>query len=491
MTNMIETIEGLDYYNLYINGEWVKSSSDRYIEVQNPATEEIIAYVTDANEEDTQLALETSEKAQIEWQKLSPIKRAEYLYKLNDKLKENKAYFANLLTLEQGKTYREALVEVDDTIAYMKYAADYATHITGEILPTPNPGERLMIEKVPYGVALGLCAWNYPLALVGRKLGPALVTGNTMILKPHESTPLATVAFMRLIDEVGFPKGVVNLISGDGPAVGNMLVKSPITKFITVTGSVRAGQAIYAAAAKNITALSLELGGKAPFIVLEDADIDVAVDAAVEARYANCGQVCICCDMVFVHEKVQEEFTDKLLAKVAKIKVGDPFDESTDMGPKVSLADLEKIDRIVKTTVEQGGRVLTGGQRLRGGIFDKGFYYPPTVLTDVTATMAAAEEEIFGPVLPIITIKDFDHAVKLCNDSPYGLASYLFTKDHATIMSASQRMQVGTIFINQGIAGYTHGYHNGHKLSGLGGEDGVHGLELYLQKRTLYMKSDI
>ncbi len=491
MVTMNKMLNDKKYYNLYIDGSWVESKSSKYIEVQNPATEEIVAYVTDANKEDVEKALISSEKAQLQWQKISPIKRAEYILKLIDKLKENKEHFAKLLVQEQGKTYKDALAEVDDTAAYMKYAAEYATQIRGDILPSPDEGIKLMIEKVPYGVTLGLCAWNYPLALVGRKLGPALVTGNTMIIKPHELTPMTTVEFMKLVDEVGFPRGVVNLITGNGPEVGSLLVQSPITKMITVTGSVKAGQAIYKGASQNISALSLELGGKAPFIVLEDADIDKAVDAAVVARYANCGQVCICCDMVFVHEKIAKTFTEKLLKKASEIKVGDPFDDKTEMGPKVSLADLEKIDGIVKRTVAQGGEIALGGERLKGGIYDKGFWYPPTVLTEVTPDMAAAEEEIFGPVLPIITISGFEEAVSICNASPYGLAAYLFTRDHSIIMGASQKLQVGTVFINTGITGYTHGYHNGHKLSGLGGEDGVYGLEAYMQKRTLYINTNI
>lgn len=487
MTTMFNKVNDKNYYNLYIDGEWRTSASGRYSDVYNPSTGEIVAHVTDADEADVQLALESSERAQLKWQALPPIQRASYLLQLNEKLLDHKEHFAKLLVMEQGKTYREALAEVDDTVEYMKFAANYATRIKGDMMATPKANEKLIIEKVPYGVCVGLCAWNYPLALVGRKLGPALVTGNTMILKPHELTPLATIEFMKLVDEVGIPKGVVNIITGNGPQVGSQLVKSPITKFITVTGSVGAGQAIYKAAAPNITALSLELGGKAPFIVLEDADLEAAAEAVVVARYANCGQVCICSDMVFVHENVAEAFTKKVMEKVAKIKVGDPFDSETDMGPKASLADLEKIDRIVKSSVAQGAKVLMGGQRLGGSAYEKGYFYPPTILTDVEPGMAAAEEEIFGPLLPILTVTGFEEAVKLTNDSPYGLAAYLFTKDLGTIMNASQQLQVGTIFINQGISGYTHGYHNGHKLSGLGGEDGEYGLELYMQKRTLYM----
>lgn len=490
MATMMKTKDRYNYYNLYMDGQWIESKSEQFFEVLNPADESVVAYVTSADESDVQLALESSTKAQKSWEALSPFERAEYIKVLMVKLEEKKEHFAKLLVMEQGKTYKEALVEVDDTIAYMAMAVAAAGRIKGDILAGPTGDKMLMIKKVPYGVTLGLCAWNYPLALVGRKLAPALVTGNTMIIKPHELTPLATIEFFKLVHEAGLPKGVVNLITGDGPQVGSQLVSSPLTKLISVTGSVKAGQAIYKAASQNIAGLCLELGGKAPFIVLEDADIDKAVEAAAIARYANCGQICICCDMIFVQESIREEFTAKLLEKVAQIKVGDPFDPTTDMGPKVSKGDLDKIDRIVKETVAQGGKILAGGAPLKGGIFDQGYWYEPTVLGDVTPDMTAAVDEIFGPVLPILSIKSLEEAIDLANASPYGLAAYLFTSDYSKFMKTSETLDVGTIFYNQGIAGYTHGYHSGHKLSGLGGEDGEYGIDWFLQKRSLYVAMD-
>lgn len=471
---------------MYINGQWLESHSNEYIEVQNPANEEIVAYVTSADANDVQYALETSEKAQLKWQALSPMERGSYLVALAEKLKEKKEYFAKLLVLEQGKTYRDALGEVDGTIEYFLSAVESYKWITGDVSSSRN-NQLVMVKKVPYGVTLGLCAWNFPLALIGRKLGPALITGNTMIVKPHELTPVASVEFFQLIDEVGFPPGVVNLITGSGPEVGNLLVSSPKTRFISVTGSVKAGQAIYKAAAENIAGLCLELGGKAPFIVLEDADIDKAVEAATVSRFANCGQICVCCDMVFVHEKIADEFTEKLLKRVSKIRVGDPFSEETEMGPKVSKADLEKIHNIVKKTVEQGGKIAIGGEPLKGGIYDKGFWYPPTILTDVAPGMSAAVDEIFGPVLPILRIKDLDEAIQIANDSPYGLAAYIFTSDYSKFLEITNVLQVGTVYFNEAITGYSHVYHSGHKLSGLGGEDGEYGIEGYMQKRVLYM----
>lgn len=477
-------IEHGKHYQSYINGEWVDTRN--VIEVENPANGEIWATVTENSVADAQWALESSEKAQLLWKDLPAQSRANYLYKIADKLKTEREHFALLLVMEQGKTLAEAFGEVDDTIRYISYSAEAARRLEGSIFPSDNKNEYLAIYKVPYGVTLGLCAYNYPLALIGRKIGPALVTGNTMIIKPHELTPVTASEFCRLCHEVGLPAGVINMVAGKGLAVASALVESPITKLISVTGSIKAGQGIYKAAAQNITALSLELGGKAPFIVLDDADIDKAVEAAVIARYANCGQVCICNELVMVHEKVADEFTEKLLKRVAKIKVGDPL-QAVDMGPSVSALGINKMNEIVSQTEGMGAELAIGGSRPEGKYFEKGNWFSPTVLLNVKANYPAAEHEIFGPVLPIMKISSYEEALATNNSRNDGLSAYLYTKDYTKFMHAIDHLQVGTIFINRGIVGYIQGYHSGHKLSGLGGEDGIHGIEGYLQKRTVYL----
>ncbi len=474
----------MKHYEYYIDGEWCNSSE--IIEVRNPANDELIATVAESSVEDAQRALETSEKAQLSWGFLPATERAEYLYKIADKLNKEKEHFARLLVAEQGKTLAEAYGEVDDTVRYITYSAEAARRIQGAIFPSDKSGEYLAINKVPYGVTLGLCAYNYPLALIGRKIGPALVTGNTMIIKPHELTPITASEFCRLCHEVGLPKGVINMVAGRGLAVASHLVSSPKTRLISVTGSIKAGQGIYKAAADNITALSLELGGKAPFIVLEDADVDKAVEAAVISRFANCGQVCICNEMVMVHEKIADEFTEKVLKRVARIKIGDPM-TNVDMGPSVSKQGIEKMQAIVNDSKKLGAEVLAGGNRPEGKVFEKGNWFAPTVLTNIESNHPAAEHEIFGPVMPIMKIDSYEKALQMQNQRNDGLSAYLYTKDYRKFMHAIDHLQVGTIFINRGIVGYIQGYHSGHKLSGLGGEDGIHGIEGYLQKRTIYM----
>ncbi|MDW7692971.1 aldehyde dehydrogenase [Flammeovirgaceae bacterium SG7u.111] len=479
-------MDSIKHYNCYINGEWIEKSSGTLIEVENPANGEVIATLYESTPEEVQLALETSEKAQLKWQETTAQERANYLLAICDKLKEEREHFAKLLVMEQGKTLAEAFGEVDDTVRYLSYSAEAARRISGNIFYSDKPDEQLSIHKVPYGVTVGLMAFNYPLALIGRKVGPALVTGNTMVIKPSELTPFTASEFCRLVDEVGLPKGVINMVVGYGASVGAQLVESPITKLVSMTGSTRAGQAIYKTASQNVAGLVLELGGKAPFIVMEDAEIDVAVEAAAISRYANCGQVCICNEMVFVHEKVADEFTEKLIERVKKIKVGDPM-TNVDMGPNVSKVGLERIDQIVKKNVTQGAELIMGGGRPEGKMFEKGNWYAPTVLTGVKNDHETVQNEIFGPILPILKVSDYEEALGMLNSREEGLSAYLYTQNHKRIMRSIQEMQVGTIFINKQIVGYIQGYHSGHKTSGLGGEDGIYGIENYLQKRTIYM----
>ncbi|SFC76103.1 lactaldehyde dehydrogenase / glycolaldehyde dehydrogenase [Microbulbifer thermotolerans] len=474
-------------YQCYIDGKWI--DSEQHIAVENPATGEIFARVPDCTTEHADEALASSQQALQSWKMLPAIERGRHIFRLIETLKPKRDHFARLLVLEQGKTLNEAYGEFDDTLTYLTYSAEAARRLEGKIFPSDNAGEQLWIQKVPYGVTIGLCAFNYPLALIGRKVGPALVTGNTIIVKPHEATPVTAMEFAKAVEEAGIPQGVINVISGSGIAVGEHLVKSPITQLVTLTGSIRAGQAICRAVAENITAVSLELGGKASFIVLEDADIDKAADAVVTSRYANCGQVCICAELVLVHEKVAEEFTRKVVEKVKQLKVGDPMD-NPDMGPSVTAQNLNRVETIVRDTIESGAKLACGGERPQGAQFEKGNWYLPTVLTEVTPDMAAAREEIFGPVLPIVKIKSYDDAVAINNRREDGLSCYLWTNDYRTIMDGISRLEVGTVFVNKQIVGYIQGYHSGHKRSGIGGEDGVYGIEGYLQKRTVYLDSN-
>ncbi|MGC6431664.1 MAG: aldehyde dehydrogenase [Jejuia sp.] len=475
-------------YQLFINGEWKTSTSRETIDIISPSTEEVVARVQNGTAQEAVEALKAAEAAQKSWKKIPARERGELLFKLADEIDANNERLAVLLTKEQGKLLKVARFEVAVTASFIRYAAEGARRIEGDIIPSDNPNEQIWIQKIPKGVVVAITAWNFPLALAGRKLGPALVAGNSIVIKPTSETPIATLELGDLANKVGIPKGVINILTGPGRAMGNALVESPITKMITMTGSTPVGQSIARAAADNLTHVQLELGGKAPFIAFADADIDAAVDAALHSRFDNCGQVCTCNERMYVHEDIYDVFMEKFLAKVAAIKVGDPMLEDTDMGPKVNASELKHMEHLVEVSVKEGATVASGGKRPEGAAFEKGYWFEPTVLTDVTQDMTIVHEESFGPILPVLKFKTFDEVIGYANDCEYGLAAMVFTNDMNTIMKCNDELEYGEIYINRGHGEQHQGFHNGYKLSGSGGEDGKYGFEQYLEKKTFYVR---
>lgn len=475
-------------YQLFINGAWKTSTSGNTIDIVNPSTEEIVARVQNGTAEEAIEALKAAESAQKEWRKIPARQRAELLYKLAAEIKANADYLAELLVKEQGKLLTVAQMEVAVTASFIEYACEGARRIEGDIIPSDNPNEQIWIQKIPRGVVVAITAWNFPLALAGRKLGPALVAGNTVVLKPTSETPLATLELGYLANKVGIPKGVLNILTGPGRAMGNALVESPITKMVTMTGSTPVGQQIARNAANNLTHVQLELGGKAPFIVFADADIDAAVDAALHSRFDNCGQVCTCNERLYVHEAIYTVFMDKFIQKVNALKVGDPMLAETDMGPKVNASELKNMEHLVEISIKEGATVATGGKRPKGKQFEKGFWFEPTVLTNVTQDMTIVHEESFGPILPVLKFSAFDEVIGYANDCEYGLAAMVFTNDMNIIMKCNDELEYGEIYVNRGHGEQHQGFHNGYKLSGSGGEDGKYGFEQYLEKKTFYIR---
>lgn len=478
-------------YQLFINGEWKTSTSGETIDIVSPSTEEVIATVQNGTPEEAIEALEAADKAQKEWKKLPARTRAEYLYALADEIDANADMLAELLVNEQGKLLKVAKMEVAVTGSFIRYAAEGARRIEGDIIPSDNPNEQIWIQKVPRGVVVAITAWNFPLALAGRKLGPALVAGNSIVIKPTSETPLATLELGHLANKVGIPKGVINILTGPGRAMGNALVESPITKMITMTGSTPVGQSIARAAAQNLTHVQLELGGKAPFIVFADADIDAAVESALHSRFDNCGQVCTCNERMYVHEDIYDAFMEKFIVATKALKVGNPMLEETDMGPKVNANELKHMEHLVEVSVKEGATVATGGNRLTDGEFAKGYWFEPTVLTDVTQEMTIVHEESFGPILPVLKFSSFDEVITYANDCEYGLAAMVFTNDMNTIMKCNDELEYGEIYVNRGHGEQHQGFHNGYKLSGSGGEDGKYGFEQYLEKKTFYVRHKV
>ncbi|WP_353827730.1 aldehyde dehydrogenase family protein [Agromyces sp. SYSU T0242] len=476
----------IQHYPCYIDGAAVEAASTALVEVDNPATGEIWATVPDFGAEDAVRAVESAHAAQPAWAELPAVERGRWVRRLAEAVEEHREYFVDLLVREQGKPVGEADAEVTDTVTYLTYAAEAARRIEGKIFPSEQPNEQLWIQSVPYGATVGMCAYNYPLALIGRKVGPALVTGNTMVLKPHEATPVTASEFVRLAKEIGLPDGVLNVVTGSGIEASSALVTHPHTRLVSLTGSTRAGQAIFRSVADNIPGLVLELGGKASFIVLDDADLDKAVDAAVTSRFVNAGQVCICNELVLVHEAIAEEFTARVVERVREMRLADPA-VGDGMGPSATGASVERIDGLLRGSVEMGATVEVGGSRPTDPSFAGGHWYLPTVVSGVTREMPLATTEIFGPIIPIVTVKDYAEALAICNDREDALSAYIFTRDVNTVFHAINHMEVGTVFVNQQITGYIQGYHSGHKRSGTAGEDGVYGIESYLQRRTVYL----
>ncbi|MCE2576264.1 aldehyde dehydrogenase [Komagataeibacter sp. FNDCR2] len=476
-------------YDLFIGGEWTKADNSERDTIRNPATGDVLAHVAIAGEGDVARALCTAQDAFPAWSRQVATDRADYLYRLIELIRRDGEKLARIITSENGKPLKEARIEVNFAIQLIRFAAENVRRLEGNIIPGSRPGEKILIEKIPHGVVAGISAWNFPLALTARKLGPALAAGNTFVIKPHELTPLSTLALAELTVEAGFPKGIVNVVTGGGATVGNALVTSPITKLITMTGSTPAGRKIMAAASEGLKEVRLELGGKAPFIVMEDADLDAAVNAAVSARFMNCGQVCTANERTYVHTAVYDAFLERLRAKIAEIRTGDPLDEKTDMGPKISTAELEKVDDMVRRAVEQGAKVELGGKRLTGGAYDKGNFYAPTLLTDISGDMDIVQNEVFGPVLSLIRVRDFDDALTQANKSRYGLSAYLFTQNLANIMRLTNDLNFGEIYVNREGGEAAQGFHHGYGDSGIGGEDGQYGLEAYVDTKTIYLNT--
>jgi len=474
---------------MYIDGSWVTANETR--PVINPANESTVADVPEGDVEHAQRALEAARRAQREWGRRSGVERGAVLRAIADRIRGRREELARLVVAEQGKTITEARGEVGDAATgFFDYYATFERAQVGSMFAPDETNEQLLVKSVPYGVVVGIIPWNYPAALFARKVAPAIMAGNSIVLKPHEDTPLTALALARIVEEAGVPPGVVNVVTGAGRVIGDALVRNPITQMVSMTGSVRGGREILAAAAENITPVSLELGGKAPLIVLEDADIVAAVENAVDARFWNCGQVCTCNERTYVQRSVYDQFVERFVEAASSLRMGDPTREDVQMGPKVNKPELTKVEALVREAVEQGARVVLGGGRPEGEEFERGYWYEPTVLTGTTKDMDIVRREVFGPVLPIQPFDDFEEVVDLANDSRYGLSAYIFTSNLHRAMRAIDDIDFGEIYVNKIGPEQLQGFHTGYRLSGMGGDDGPYGYERYLRRKTVYLHYD-
>lgn len=473
---------------MFIDGKFEENVSGKWIQVLNPSTEEVISLMPDGTVEDARRAIDAAERAQSAWEKLPSIQRAAYLKQIAAGIRQREEELTNIIVREGGKTQQLARVEVLFTADYMDYMAGWARRYEGEIIPSDRPRETIMLFKKPNGVTTGILPWNFPFFLVARKMAPALITGNTIVIKPSQLTPENAYVFAQIVEEVGLPAGVFNLVNGRGSIIGHELAANPKVGMVSLTGSVAAGQQTMLAAAPNITKVSLELGGKAPAIVMADADVDLAVRAIIASRVINTGQVCNCAERVYVDRQIKDIFIDKLLQGMAQVKVGNPSLRSDlDMGPLIDASALNSIEKKVEKALQQGAKLLCGGHR----IGDKGYFYAPTLLDEARQDMDIVREETFGPVLPIVTYSNVEEAISWANDCEYGLTSSVYTQNLDQAFRIMRSLKFGETYINRENFEAMQGFHAGWRKSGIGGADGKHGLEEYLQTHVVYLETQI
>lgn len=471
----------------YINGSYSDDASSSAIPVLNPATNEVISEVPDTSADVVARAVEAAKAAQTGWEARPPIERANFLRQISAKIRENAPAIARTIVEEQGKTQGLADVEVAFTADYIDYMAEWARRIEGEIITSDRPGENIFLFRQAIGVVGGILPWNFPFFLIARKLAPALVTGNTIVIKPSEETPNNAAMFVDLLNQTDMPDGVANFVYGRGGSTGAAICDHPDVGMLSFTGSRETGKHIMHAAANHIMQVNLELGGKAPAIVLGDADIDLAVDAISASRIINSGQVCNCAERVYVEQSVADEFITKLSAKMSQSKFGNPLDDdSVDYGPLINKQGVDKVAAMVKRAKAAGAELVTGGEIAELGSSN---YYTPTVLTGCEQNSEIMQSEIFGPVLPINIVKDMDQAVERANDSLYGLTSSIYTSNVSAAMRACREIKFGETYINRENFEAMQGYHAGVRQSGIGGADGKHGLYEYTQTHMVYIQS--
>ncbi len=475
---------------MYINGRFETEFAGEWRTVLNPATEEIIAREPKGSIEHVNRAVQAAKAAQSAWERTPAVERGAYLRKIAAGIRQRADELTDIIVAEGGKTKDLARIEVMFTADYMDYQAEWARRYEGEIIQSDRPRENIFLFKRPLGVIAGILPWNFPFFLIARKMAPALVTGNTIVVKPSSVTPINCHVFAEIVHEVGLPAGVFNVINGAGGEIGNALASHPQVDMVSLTGSVDAGRQVMAAASDNITKVSLELGGKAPAIVLKDADLDLAVKSILASRVGNTGQICNCAERVYVHSSLKDAFTEKMVAAMQAVRFGNPAEAEVgalEMGPLIEERAVKAVAEKVQRAVSQGATLVCGGKRAEG----KGYFFEPTVLTNVHNGMDIMKEETFGPVLPIATFETLDEVIELANDCEFGLTSSVYTNNLNEAFYVTRRLQFGETYINRENFEAMQGFHAGWKKSGIGGADGKHGLEEYLQTQMVYLETNI
>ena len=461
----------------YIDGKWVGADSARTFAVTNPATGEPLAVVPDAGAAETRRAIEAARVAQPGWRARTAGERAKILRRWYELLLANQEDLARLMTAEQGKPLAEARGEIAYAASFIEWFAEEGKRIYGDMIPPHNADKRVLVAKEPIGVCAAITPWNFPAAMITRKVGPALAAGCTIVLKPAEATPLSALALAELAERAGVPKGVFNILTGDPVAIGGELCANPTVRKLSFTGSTEVGRILMQQCAPTIKKLSLELGGNAPFIVFDDADLDAAVQGAMLSKYRNTGQTCVCANRLLVQEGIHDACVEKLAAAVAALRVGNGVEDGVTQGPLIDDAAITKVEELVADARDKGARIVCGGRRHSLGKT----YYEPTILTGVTPEMRIADEEVFGPVAPVFTFTTEADAVAMANDTDCGLASYFYTENLARSFRVASALEYGMVGINTGLISTEVAPFGGMKSSGLGREGSRYGIEDYVE----------
>ena len=475
---------------MFIKGEYVDSVSGEVTEIHNPSNGELVDTAPRGTREDARIAIDAADEAFPGWFATPMSKRGEILFKASHLILNNEKELATLLTKEQGKPLREAILEIRRFCHTLDHYAGLAKNVRGGHVPMLGPNRRGMIVKRPFGVCGSIVPWNFPVSLMGNKIAPGLLVGNTFVVKPAGTTPLTATRVVALMFEAGLPKGVLNMVTGPGSTVGQEILENPKVRKIGFTGATDTGRKVMQAAAQQIKRVTLELGGSDPMIVCADADIDKAVSAASVGRFFNCGQACLAVKRLYLFDKIADAFQEKLIEKARKLRLGDGLTEGTMIGPLHSAGQREEVEEQVQDAVDKGARILVGGKRPEGNGYEKGFFYLPTLLGDVDESSLVVKDEVFGPALPIMRVRDLDEAIEKANDHIYGLGSSIWTRDLKSAMEAAERIEAGYTWVNSNQIIYDELPFGGFKQSGLGKEHGSEALDYYMESKSVVIATE-
>ena len=467
----------------YINGEWVDANSKDTISVNNPATLKEIGTVPKCGKEETKNAIDAANAAWPQWKSTSARERSNILRKWFDLIISNKEELAQIMTIEQGKPINESRGEIVYGASFIEWFAEEAKRVYGDTIPDPLTDRRIVVLKQPVGVVASITPWNFPNAMITRKCAPALAVGCPVVIKPASQTPYSALALAALAEEAGFPKGTLNVITGKASEIGDELAANPIIRKLSFTGSTEIGKVLMAKCAGTVKKVSMELGGHAPFIVFDDANIDDAVAGAMQSKFRNTGQTCVCANRVYVQEKVYDEFCKKFVEAVSKMKVGDGLEEDVTSGPLIDENSLNKVEEHVQDAVQMGAKVAIGGSKHSLGMN----FYQPTILTDVTPQAKITFEETFGPVAPVYKFKDENEVIELANNSPFGLASYFYSRDIGRVWRVAEALEYGMVGVNTGLISKAEAPFGGIKESGLGREGSKYGIDDFIEIKYVNM----